>query len=118
MNLSNNLPTTSKLLGREISKEDMNLENMRISNLKAQTNSLISSFNIYEAEQASLLNKYCMGENDIVNQGTSLPTDANKDSLVNENENDDKNADQNVESDTTKVYCVHLFKIYSCPYIK
>lgn len=103
-NLTSNLQTTSQLLGKGISEEHMNIEDRKIGNLKLQTSSLFSMFELFEEEQKSLLNTYYIdAHSSEINQVTLLP--------VNENENaaNDgqrscvaKKADQTVEPDMRK----------------
>ncbi|KAM0836512.1 hypothetical protein ACQ4PT_062273 [Festuca glaucescens] len=71
LNLTSNLQTTSQLLGRGISED---IEDRKIGNLRLQTSSLLSMFELFGEEQKSLLNRYCIdAHNSEINQVTSIP---------------------------------------------
>ncbi|KAM0840236.1 hypothetical protein ACQ4PT_059839 [Festuca glaucescens] len=71
LNLTSNLQTSSQLLGRGIPED---IEDRKIDNLRLQTSSLLSMFDLFGVEHKSLLNRYCIdAKSSEINQVTSIP---------------------------------------------
>ncbi|KAM0922830.1 hypothetical protein ACQ4PT_005923 [Festuca glaucescens] len=71
LNLTSNLQTTSQLLNRRIPKDN---EDRKIKNLRVQTSSLLSMFELFGEEQKSLLDRYCIdAQSSEMNQVKSIP---------------------------------------------
>ncbi|KAM0847900.1 hypothetical protein ACQ4PT_054735 [Festuca glaucescens] len=71
LNLTSNLQTTSQLLNRRIPEDN---EDRKIKNLRVQTSSLLSMFELFGEEQKSLLDRYCIdAQSSEMNQVKSIP---------------------------------------------